>query len=1318
MTLSWFTPSLVILGSAVLLALLVWTTRGNRWRGSAGVILGVFIGIVATNLWLGARPAEIPLAKQEIVRKPATVMAKPVIVPKPVVMAKPVPAKPLVKNPENTAEKPRRQTAVGRLAESLFAPREPAVDKEVTKRFETLNFTLRLPDGPWIEMNPKTFGSDACYMGRQKKRNLFASIVIEPLGLAITSAALTEIVHSNLQATGKMLDWRILEPAQLAGISSPCAGYVVNINGQKLTYVNIHQFDHGYARQFVLGSSTGMPLEKLREEAIKYSGGFQLIDPARVGASGAPVLEARKFPEWGCAMKAGGSGWSTASKDEQVRGAIWHGNFRGTSHVLIVPVNLLGLKLDSQALTRGLLSGSTDRTLPASGVTGKPLELPGCEATEYEYRETLDHIGDYLRIVRVIRKGDAAWLVDGGTRAGMPERLVELRHLLDSFTVDEKSPATLPTIDEGFRSKFCNHAGLSYYVRARYADARPLFEEASRLKPDEVTYFDNILDSLIEEGNQTEVLKRMEAAPQSISKAPPAQQRLAGAYAALGRMSEARATYQDLFKGGFRNDDVLDQAVRFLLDNGAKTEALELITGYQKGGTSQRLDRLQAGVLSRNGNNSDAAVILEKLHRDAPGNINLLIELTDVYGTLDRHAEAVTLLREGLAAEPKSALLLYNLGYQLAASEKYDEAAEILEQAVLAAPKDETIQEELAYVHSRLGRGHDREIRTPLDPVPVPPSLEVPPDWNPSSVPKDADRYHLNDVTAYQFKPGTPITRTNHAEILVMTDRAVEALSTLEFRFTPLNERIYMNHLEVIGSDGKIIATGKDKDQYVTEAGGIEATAAKLLCVPVPGLAIGCRLRYSVTYRDRSPSDEFPFEVKYLVTRYGSRTSAVCVRGAVDSCASFTRGDVESHADGDFKIWSAKDLPALPNESRTAALEDFAPVIYLGPTGTDWTKLGDTYLDDIHKQLAADPDIESLARDLVAEAPDEEAKIRTLYRWIQNEFTYKAIEFGSRSRIPHPAGITCANRYGDCKDLSVLLHSLLRAVGIASEPCLVNTSDRVVTALPSLDQFNHMILHLPASGNRPDCWLDATDRQHALTLTVASWLEGRDTFILGTGSSRFGKVPDLPFPSPHVLRIDRQLEAGKDADLLVSETLTANGSTADGLRSYIASIPAAERLQQLREMITGIDPAFTLNTLNVKNLKDQDLPFVLELTLTAADHLAPGGVLKKLPVDWERDYLEPVAQRQRLTPFATSSAWTVESRTQGSVKLPESVKAAHAESPQWGTWNIEAANEGSWHIDFTASLKKGDLFPPSDYQGFFRFWDDGINRLTRPWESH
>ena len=48
---------------------------------------------------------------------------------------------------------------------------------------------------------------------------------------------------------------------------------------------------------------------------------------------------------------------------------------------------------------------------------------------------------------------------------------------------------------------------------------------------------------------------------------------------------------------------------------------------------------------------------------------------------------------------------------------------------------------------------------------------------------------------------------------------------------------------------------------------------------------------------------------------------------------------------------------------------------------------------------------------------------------------------GTNSHQPTPASETLALRYGDCKDKTVLLISLLKALGVEAHPALVNTED-------------------------------------------------------------------------------------------------------------------------------------------------------------------------------------------------------------------------------------------------------------------------------------
>ncbi len=116
---------------------------------------------------------------------------------------------------------------------------------------------------------------------------------------------------------------------------------------------------------------------------------------------------------------------------------------------------------------------------------------------------------------------------------------------------------------------------------------------------------------------------------------------------------------------------------------------------------------------------------------------------------------------------------------------------------------------------------------------------------------------------------------------------------------------------------------------------------------------------------------------------------------------------------------------------------------------------------------ANDPAVVQLARALTADVADPHDKARRLYDWVQANVRYVAIFLGETAAAPHRVTDILRNRYGDCKDHVALFGALLAAVGIHSEPVLINLG--AVYALPSVPGYgggaiNHAITWLPGLG--------------------------------------------------------------------------------------------------------------------------------------------------------------------------------------------------------------------------------------------------------------
>lgn len=108
-----------------------------------------------------------------------------------------------------------------------------------------------------------------------------------------------------------------------------------------------------------------------------------------------------------------------------------------------------------------------------------------------------------------------------------------------------------------------------------------------------------------------------------------------------------------------------------------------------------------------------------------------------------------------------------------------------------------------------------------------------------------------------------------------------------------------------------------------------------------------------------------------------------------------------------------------------------------------------------------------------ANLPKDQLAVEVL-RWVQSQIRYFGIELGVNSHLPAPPNLTVERKFGDCKDKSLLLATLLTALDIDAKPTLASMSFRrnVGNMMPSPALFNHAIVRVGIKGKT--YWLDPT----------------------------------------------------------------------------------------------------------------------------------------------------------------------------------------------------------------------------------------------------
>lgn len=148
-------------------------------------------------------------------------------------------------------------------------------------------------------------------------------------------------------------------------------------------------------------------------------------------------------------------------------------------------------------------------------------------------------------------------------------------------------------------------------------------------------------------------------------------------------------------------------------------------------------------------------------------------------------------------------------------------------------------------------------------------------------------------------------------------------------------------------------------------------------------------------------------------------------------------------------------------------------------------------LYDIPTELSTE--IEAVLGQIKAQAKNSEELVAATLAWVQNEIRYYSIAVGSSSHRPNHPNVTVRQRFGDCKDKSLLLSAMLRRLGIQAEPALVSNQvrKRVADILPTPNAFDHVIVRVQLGSHT--YWLDGTRTY-----------QGRR--LANLGSTQFGKA--------------------------------------------------------------------------------------------------------------------------------------------------------------------------------------------------------------------
>lgn len=397
-----------------------------------------------------------------------------------------------------------------------------------------------------------------------------------------------------------------------------------------------------------------------------------------------------------------------------------------------------------------------------------------------------------------------------------------------------------------------------------------------------------------------------------------------------------------------------------------------------------------------------------------------------------------------------------------------------------------------------------------------------------------------------------------HRVIRLESMDAVQHLSQWTLDFSPLTETVFLHDLTVIrGNERKQYAL-RENIRLLNRERNLEAfivDGMSTLLIVLADIRVGDIIDQSLTIRTKPHLLEEEFFHNYALpqqTQIGSfHFSVKAPAGQLPAWrGSASMGEPESSSDGETECltWRLESVSRFESEPNV-------PTWYMPPA---WLQFSSIASWEAISRAAAkawpacgdDSVLDDYLAGVKAEHEALEAQIEAVLRYLQDEFRYLSLNETFGGQIPAPPDTVLGRRYGDCKDLSLLLTELLKRLGVEARPVVVNQAigRTLPDMLPSLNLFNHAIVSFFHEGE--EYWVDPTISTQGGG--PFKRFVGHFTHGLPIDGNGCGLTPQPEIKSPNTYQLhDTLLLDTAGGHSLIRVQLIATGWYADNLRSRL-----------------------------------------------------------------------------------------------------------------------------------------------------------------------
>ncbi len=427
---------------------------------------------------------------------------------------------------------------------------------------------------------------------------------------------------------------------------------------------------------------------------------------------------------------------------------------------------------------------------------------------------------------------------------------------------------------------------------------------------------------------------------------------------------------------------------------------------------------------------------------------------------------------------------------------------------------------------------------------------------------KGTDGVYLMQRNSYWLGAVNRLMHRYRHTVLILTQQGIDQAHPVRLSFDAGRGNPQMRMGRVIHPDGRITVV-RDQDIMITGSTEEEDVGdTRDMVIPFPDLEVGAVIDLVVDY----PEQEYFGHGLSFTYVFGdvwpivTETLEIAVPDGLDArfqAGPATPQPVETRTTGaTIHTWKCEDQPAF-EWTDMAGWADLFPKRVTCSTYASWADAEGWLCDEYRQRTSPSVDIRTRALELTQGKKTAEEKVEAILAEMSRSVHYIAIEIGRGRVVPRTAEEILARGYGDCKDMTTLLISLLAPLGIEAIPVLVSPRPHlpIDPEFPVAHVFKHAIAYLPSI--RGGVYCDPT-RGLACLAPIAYDLGGETGLLLPpSGAPQAVKLP-LCRPEEQGYRMEMDLWPSDKKQARIVVRSRFHGAIGEELRAGLSSADTAQ----------------------------------------------------------------------------------------------------------------------------------------------------------------